>query len=564
MKEFFLKAGGFFKNLFAKIVDVLNRAEQKAFDFLYAKLSVTPFSELTEDIIFYSALAVAALLIILILVLIFKPKKRKYTFIIENDKIVRKFKKKEDIPYPEVALADDEIMAGWFSDSNYNNLFDLTNAKKRKLKLYAKIVKADSMLTGTPVAEQASNVAAESLDKTVAAPAPVQSDASAAQRFCPECGAKLSPDAAFCVNCGAKIGYRAAAAEAPAYVQPAAEAPTYVQPAAEAPAQPTPAQPTYEWKAEAERPVEPVVQQVAPAYEKSAEGKTEPKRDVDFGGLVEEAPSVKPNIVEERLEITRPALTLGEIYDEIRFELLSYERAKAFNKLGTARKKFIAEMFEKDGVVYLYLAVDPDVMIEKGYRVEKHNDPEFKVVPAKKTITGAKDYQEVMALIKETMTFNNLVKSEVNMATKTVSDETARRNGFAFFVKNDVVATAAQDYYKLLRANVLSYSVDKSKPFNEANSGKMILKIFKKGEKIFVYLTLDAAAENLEFVGYDKNFADTPAMFEVATLDDLNRAYALIEKVMFRFGMEKHPENAELLLDESLKENCGFGYRIRN
>lgn len=554
MKEFFLKVGGFFINLFTKIVGALNYAEQKAFDFLYEKLSVTPFSELTEDIIFYSALAVAALLLILILVLIFKPKKRKYTFIIENDTIVRKFKKKEDIPYPEVALADDEIMAGWFSDSNYNNLFDLTNAKKRKLKLYAKIVKADSMLTGTPVAEQASNVAAESLDKTVAAPASVQSDASLAQRFCPECGAKLSPDAAFCINCGAKIGYRAAAAEAPAYVQPAAEAP----------AQPTPAQPSYEWKAEAERPVEPVVQQVAPAYEKSAEGKTEPKRDVDVGGSVEEAPSVKPSIVEERLEITRPALTLGEIYDEIRFELLSYERAKAFNKLGTARKKFIAEMFEKDNVVYLYLAVDPDVMIEKGYRVEKHNDPEFKVVPAKKTITGAKDYQEVMALIKETMTFNNLVKSEVNMATKTVSDETARRNGFAFFVKNDVVATAAQDYYKLLRANVLSYSVDKSKPFNEANSGKMILKIFKKGEKIFVYLTLDAAAENLEFVGYDKNFADTPAMFEVATLDDLNRAYALIEKVMFRFGMEKHPENAELLLDESLKENCGFGYRIRN
>lgn len=554
MKEFFLKVGGFFINLFTKIVGALNYAEQKAFDFLYEKLSVTPFSELTEDIIFYSALAVAALLLILILVLIFKPKKRKYTFIIGNDKIVRKFKKKEDIPYPEVALADDEIMAGWFSDSNYNYLFDLTKAKKRKLKLYAKIVKADSMLTGTPVAEQASNVAAESLDKTVAAPASVQSDASAAQRFCPECGAKLSPDAAFCINCGAKIGYRAAAAEETAYVQPAAEAP----------AQPTPAQPSYERNAEAERPVEPVVQQVAPAYEKSAEGKTEPKRDVDVGGSVEEAPSVKPSIVEERLEITRPALTLGEIYDEIRFELLSYERAKAFNKLGTARKKFIAEMFEKDNVVYLYLAVDPDVMIEKGYRVEKHNDPEFKVVPAKKTITGAKDYQEVMALIKETMTFNNLVKSEVNMATKTVSDETARRNGFAFFVKNDVVATAAQDYYKLLRANVLSYSVDKSKPFNEANSGKMILKIFKKGEKIFVYLTLDAAAENLEFVGYDKNFADTPAMFEVATLDDLNRAYALIEKVMFRFGMEKHPENAELLLDESLKENCGFGYRIRN
>ena len=580
MKEFFTKVGNFFKDLFTKIVDGLNFVEVKAFDFLYEKLSVASFSETTEDIIFYSALAVVALLLILILVLIFKPKKRKYTFIIDKDKIVKKFKKKEAIPYPEVALADDEIMAGWFSDSGYNNLFDLTNAKKRKLKLYAKIVKADSMLTGAPIAEQATNVAAESLDKTVAAnsapaqptqpvqPAQPAADGSAAQRFCPECGAKLSPDAAFCVNCGAKIGYRAAAVETPTYVQPAyekqveagkpAEVEKTVLQVAERPAEPIiepTVQPTLE---------KPVQQAPSNTYEAPSQAKSEPKFTFDFGGAVEEAPSVKPNIVEEQLEISRPALTLGEIYDEIRFELLSYERAKAFNKLGTARKKFIAEMFEKEGVVYLYLAVDPEVMLEKGYRVEKHSEPEFKVVPTKKAITGAKDYREVMALIKETMTFNNLVKSEVGMATKTVSDETARRNGFAFFVKNDVVATAAQDYYKLLRANVLSYSVDKSKPFNEANSGKMILKIFKKGEKIFVYLTLDAAAENLEFVGYDKNFADTPAMFEVATLDDLSRAYALIDKVMFRFGMEKHPENAELSLDESLKENCGFGYRIRN
>ena len=516
MKEFFLKVRDFFVNLFTTCVDGLNWVEDKAFGFLYSRLNIPEFKPVVEDIIFYAVLAVAVLLIVLILVLIFKPKKRKYTFIIDGDKVVKKFKKKETIPYPEVALADDEIMAGWFLDGGYNKLFDSTTAKKRKLKLYAKIVKADSMLTGTPVTEPAANVAAETLDKTAT------DNVAAAQKFCPECGAKLSADAAFCVNCGAKIAYRGAA-----------EA-TIAEPAG------------------------------ATLAESNQEVKPELGVGFGLGGSVQETPSVKANIVEEQLEISRPALTLGEIYDEIRFELLSYERAKAFNKLGSARKKFIAEMFEKEGVVYLYLAVDPDVMLEKGYRVEKHSDPEFKVVPAKKIITGAKDYQEVMALIKETMTFNNLVKSEVNMATKTVSDETARRNGFAFFVKNDVVATSAQDYYKLLRANVLSYSVDKSKPFNEANSGKMILKIFKKGEKIFVYLTLDAAAESLEFVGYDKNFADTPAMFEVATPDDLSRAYALIDKVMFRFGMEKHPENAELSLDESLKENCGFGYRIRN
>lgn len=504
MKDFFQKVGDFFARIFVFCIDWLNFVQDKAFVFLNDTLKIPRPSALVEDIVFYGVLAVLVAVFVLILVLIFKPKKRKYTFFIDGDKIVKKFKKKEDIPYPEVALADDEIMAGWFSDAGYNNLFDLHKAKKRKLKLYAKIVKADSMLTSNPALSEpasAESVAGETLDRSAIGGEAQAFTSGAAQKFCPVCGAAIGLDAAFCVQCGAKIGYR----------------------------------------------------------------DTEEENVGSDNGAVQEAPSAeKTNIVEEQLEITRTVMGIGEIYDEIRFELLSYERAKAFNKLGSARKKFIAEMFEKEEVVYLYLAVDPDVMTEKGYRVEKHNDPEFKVVPTKKVITGAKDYQEVMALIKETMAFNNLVKSDVNMATKTVSDEISRKNGFAFFVKNDVVATAAQDYYKLLRANVLSYSVDKSKPFNEENSGKMILKIFKKGEKIFVYLTLDAAKENLEFVGYDKNFADTPAMFEVATLDDLNRAYALIDKVMFRFGMEKHPENAELSLDETLKENCGFGYRIRN
>lgn len=578
MKDFIKKVGDFFVFVFSKCKSGLNFLQDKAFGFLNDTLKIPRFSELTENIIFYAVLAVVVILVVLILVLIFKPKKRKYTFIIDGNKVVKKFKKKENIPYPEVALSDDEIMAGWFSDAGYNKLFDLQKAKKRKLKLYAKIVKADSMLTGNPAlsAPAASeSVSGEALENSVAAQAvatpaetetPVKTEAetaaqvadAGAQKFCPECGAKISADAAFCVQCGARIGHRGAAAEnKPEIVKPA-------EPHVEAD--------NFYADSFAEKPIEkPFEKPIESVETDNASVKGDDKDAFNFaggfsfGGAVQESSFVeKANIVEEQLEITRPVMDIGEIYDEIRYELLGYERAKAFNKLGSAHKKFIAEMFEKDGNVYLYLAADPDVLIEKGYRVEKHNDVEFKVVPTKKVITGAKDYQEVMALIKETMAFNNLVKSEVNMATKTVSDETARKNGFAFFIKNEVVATAAQDYYKLLRANVLSYSVDKSKPFNEENSGKMILKIFKKGEKIFVYLTLDASRENLEFVGYDKNFADTPAMFEVATLDDLNRAYALIDKVMFRFGMEKHPENAELSLDESLKENCGFGYRIRN
>lgn len=543
--EFLIKIRDFIVSFFNRCVSWVNPVKEKIFDLLYNNLNVTPFTALVENIIFYVMLALPLILFVLILVLIFRPKKRKYTFIVRNKKTVLKFKKYENIPYPNVDLADGEIMAGWFSDENYNDLFDLIKAKKRKLKLYAKIVNAESMLTGNSVASEHSPLE-ETGSKEV-------SGNLSTQEFCSECGAKLGVDAAFCFNCGAKVGVSADLTQVNESVAADDESITSQTVTAEIDAQ----------SDEAKEELKTVTEFNESNYFANRV-QSEPKPDYVLGGAVQETLSDRTNIVEEKLEIARPTLTLSEIYDEIRFELLSYERANTFNKLGTARKKFIAEMFEKNGVVYLYLAVDADVMLEKGYNIEKHSDPEFKIVPTKKVITGAKDYQEVMALVKETMDFNNLVKSDIIMATKTVSDETSRKKGFAFFVKNEAVATTADEYYKLLRANVLSYSVDKTKPFNEAYSGKMILKIFKKSEKIFVYLTLDAATENLEFVGYDKNFVDTPAMFEVATLDDLSKAYALIDKVMFRFGMKKHPENAELVLDETLKENCGFGYRIRN
>ena len=98
-----------------------------------------------------------------------------------------------------------------------------------------------------------------------------------------------------------------------------------------------------------------------------------------------------------------------------------------------------------------------------------------------------------------------------------------------------------------------------------AYNNKMILKIFKKDveEKVVLYLALDAEAEGLEFVGYDKNFVDTPAMFEVKTADDCFKANELIDKLMYVFGMDKNPEQTEISLDDHLDANCGFGYRIR-
>ena len=146
-------------------------------------------------------------------------------------------------------------------------------------------------------------------------------------------------------------------------------------------------------------------------------------------------------IVEEKIEINRALLEIGDLYDLIRYEMLSYERATPFKNLGVERKQVVAEMFEKDNKIHLYLAVDPDLMKEKGYKVEKYTELEFQIVPCKKIVENYADYEEAVKLIKEAMIINNFIKSDVSIANKIKSDETVRRSGFAFFVKNEVVVT---------------------------------------------------------------------------------------------------------------------------
>lgn len=251
-------------------------------------------------------------------------------------------------------------------------------------------------------------------------------------------------------------------------------------------------------------------------------------------------------------------------YDEIRYAMLGYERAPQFKKLGVLRKQIIAEMFEKDGVVNLYLKLDPEYMQEKGYKVERYEEEMFSIVPCKKLVNSKEDLEEALKLVKETMTVNNMVKSGVTFAQKPSSTKEARESGFAFFVKNESVATSIEDYYRLLRAVVLSYQKRENAKTPESAKNKMILKIYKKGETLNVYLALDAIEEGLTDVSFDRSFADTPALIEVKTADDCVKANEFIDKLMFRYGMERKPEKATVSLDDAIEKNCGFGYRIKN
>lgn len=273
---------------------------------------------------------------------------------------------------------------------------------------------------------------------------------------------------------------------------------------------------------------------------------------VSYGGYVE-------NVYQEAPVTMGPAY----FYDEIRYAMLGYERASQFKKLGVTRKQIIAEMFEKDGVVNLYLKVDPLLLQEKGYKVDRYQDSQFAIVPCKKEIKSKEDLDEALCIIKEAMTINNLIKSEVMFMQRPVSTEQSRRSGFAFFVKNENIATTADDYYRLLRAIVLSY--EKSATLRGVSAdNKMILKIYKKAETVYVYLALNPIEEGLENVSYDRNFIDTPAMFVVNTAEDCSKANEYIEKLMYRYGMERKPEKAEISLEDPIEVNCGFGYRIRN
>ncbi len=249
-------------------------------------------------------------------------------------------------------------------------------------------------------------------------------------------------------------------------------------------------------------------------------------------------------------------------YDEIRYAMLGYERAPQFKKLGVNRKQIIAEMFEKDGVVNLYLKLDPEYMQEKGYKVERYEEEMFSIVPCKLIVNSKEDLEVALKLVKETMTVNNMVKSGVTFAQKPASTKEARESGFAFFVKNETVATTIDDYYRLLRAIVLSYQKIENAKIPESAKNKMILKIYKKGEDLKVYLALDGIEEGL--IDASKIYADTPALIEVKTADDCVKANEFIDKLMYRYGMERKPEKATVSLDDVIEKNCGFGYRIKN
>lgn len=509
-----LAEAGFFDTVLAYIVVGLLWVYDSLFYFynLILGLFNVPLLDYdkTEDLqAFTTILIIAGAVIVglIILAIIVKIcKKKKVKFYDGNNKIAKvKVKSKKEISFPEAPEKEGKVFIGWFKDKNFKKPYtSKVLLKNKNLKLYARyIVKAEK---DEPIKEN-SNPIVPPIAKPV-----------------PPIGARPMP------------------------VKPTIQ----------------PIKPMSATQPQASAIVKEEKDDIANVtstqlYEKEGLAKFDVLGDEKVLG----EPLSENAIVEERIALKKEEVKLDEFYDNIRYEMLTYERALPFKNLGVIRKQVIAEMFERDNKIYLYLAVDPALMKEKGYNVIGHDELEFSIVPCLKEIATKQDYEEALKLINEAMVLNNFIKSEVVFAQKIKSDEVTRKNGFAFYVKNDNVVTSANHYYNFMRAIVLSYKVSVNRKYPASLDNKMILKIFKKEERIFIYLALDADAEGLEFVGYDKNFVDTSAMFEIKTAEDCVKANALIDKLMYRFGMEKCPEQVDVSLDEVVDTNCGFGYRIR-
>ncbi len=503
-----LSASDFFKKILAGLLWVY----EKLFGFYNSILKLLKQPELPWTdagrkvftlILEIAGAVIVALIIILIVIKICKKKKVKFY---DGKKLIKKVKvkRKKQIPFPELPEKEGKVFIGWFKDKKFKKPYtSKVLLKNKKLKLYARyIVKADK-------------------EEPVVNP--------------PKVNPMVPP-----------------MAKRPMPLKPG------VPPMAQKPVEPQVTAPVKE-----EEPIEAKdnLERLTSTQLYDQEGLD--KFDVLGDEKVYGEPMSETAIMEEKIALKESEVKIDEYYDNIRYEMLTYERALPFKHLGVIRKQVIAEMFERDNKIYLYLAVDPNLMKEKGYDVDGHDELEFSIVPCLKVVADKNDYEEAIKLINEAMVLNNFIKSEVVFAQKIKSDEVTRKNGFAFYVKNDNVVTSAKHYYNYMRALVLSYKVAVNRKYPASLDNKMILKIFKKEERIFLYLALDADSEGLEFVGYDKNFIDTPAMFEIKTAEDCAKANTLIDKLMYRFGMEKCPEQVDVSLDDNVESNCGFGYRIR-
>ena len=251
---------------------------------------------------------------------------------------------------------------------------------------------------------------------------------------------------------------------------------------------------------------------------------------------------------------------LIEMYDSLRDTMRSFKKESFKSLLGLVENEMIAIMYYKENHIQLNLALNPNDLKKEGIKFIVSKEKKFAEVPVQIRITTEEAYAVAEKLVARVLLAKGLQKIE-DVEESVPSTEEERKNGFAYMIHNDRVASTAEDYFELLRIAVKSYVM-------ESDSGK-----FKPGDKVTLarlYITNEVACLYLPSIKGHKTlkpargarFEDTPVEVKILAPRDILDAYALIDEVMTANGFVKDPANASDLADVKVPTTNGFAYTL--
>ena len=255
---------------------------------------------------------------------------------------------------------------------------------------------------------------------------------------------------------------------------------------------------------------------------------------------------------------------LNSYYDDLRTLMTSYGKCSFKPTLGLVEKDLIANMFGEDNYLVLYLALKPAKAKEAlgGGIVLTHKDKKFPALPTKMIISDERSFYDAMKLTELTMVEKGLQLKE-ELPEKVVSTEEERKAGFAYYVRNERVASSIADYFELIRIALKSYVLETDNGTFKPGDRFTFARVYYTAKEVDLYMPVVKGVKEIEKADRTPRFSDTPVHIVICDNSDMEKAFETIDKAMLAYGFIKYPENCNDLEDVVLSDTDGFAYTIR-
>jgi len=258
------------------------------------------------------------------------------------------------------------------------------------------------------------------------------------------------------------------------------------------------------------------------------------------------------------------AETLTAYYDGLRLLMTSYEKCSFKPVMGLCEKELIADMFGEENYLALYLAITPADAKDLLSSPEdfSHKDKKFAALSTKIIVSDERTYRDAVKLVEYTMTSKGLQLKE-KIPEKITSTPAERKEGFAYFVNNERVASNPAEYFELIRIAVKSFVLETDNGTFKPGDRFTFARAYCTNKQVDLYMPVVKSIKELSKGDRSPRFSDTPVHIIICDKGDLIKALEIIEKLMLAYGFTKYPENSNDLEDVILKDTDGFAYTIK-